>query len=206
MKSTADGGGVGIAAQSAGATMLDVLTPGSALAVLAEIAGAIGADEVVAEVRDLAERIAEGRFYVTCVGQFKRGKSTLLNALIGESILPTGVAPVTSVVTVVRYGQRPSAQVRLAGSGWSPIDSATLADYVTEERNPGNEKGVEAVEVHIPSPLLGTGMCLVDTPGIGSVFASGSVATRKFVPHIDARQSRARSSRWSRRWASTSRR
>jgi GTP-binding protein EngB required for normal cell division len=166
--------------------MLDVLTPGSALAVLADVAAALGADELVAEVRDLAERIAEGRFYVTCVGQFKRGKSTLLNALIGESILPTGVAPVTSVVTVVRYDRRPSARVRLMDHGWRPIDSATLADYVTEERNPKNGKGVEAVEVRVPSPLLETGMCLVDTPGIGSVFASGSLATREFVPHIDA--------------------
>jgi GTP-binding protein EngB required for normal cell division len=166
--------------------MLDALTPGSALAVLADVAAALGADEIDAEVRDLAERIAEGRFYVTCVGQFKRGKSTLLNALIGESILPTGVAPVTSVVTIVRYDGRPSAQVRLMDHGWRPIDPAALADYVTEARNQRNEKGVEAVEVRVPSPLLGTGMCLVDTPGIGSVFASGSLATHKFVPHIDA--------------------
>jgi GTPase Era involved in 16S rRNA processing len=185
MKTVTDGGPGGIATATAGATPLDAI-PGSALAVLADVAAAVGADEIVAEVRDLAERIAEGRFYVTCVGQFKRGKSTLLNALIGESILPTGVAPVTSVVTVVRYDRQPSTQVRLVDHGWRPIDSATLADYVTEERNPKNEKGVEVVEVRVPSPLLETGMCLVDTPGIGSVFASGSLATRKFVPHIDA--------------------
>jgi len=67
------------------------------------------------------ERLAEGRFYVACVGQFKRGKSTLINALVGHAVLPAGVAPVTSVVTVVRYGSEPRARVRLANQAWQPI-------------------------------------------------------------------------------------
>ena len=165
---------------------LDALRPGSALSVLAEVAAAIGADEIVQETQDLAARVAEGRFYLTCVGQFKRGKSTLLNALVGDPVLPTGVAPVTSVVTVLRFGRKKSAQVRLAHEGWRAIDPATLAEYVTEAGNPGNAKHADAVEVSLPSPLLEDGMCLVDTPGIGSVYESGSLATRQFVPHIDA--------------------
>jgi hypothetical protein len=54
----------------------------------------------------LAERLRDGRFHVVCVGQFKRGRSTLINALVGEDALPTGVVPVTSVVTVLRHGER----------------------------------------------------------------------------------------------------
>ncbi len=62
---------------------------------LAAIAEELGATEVVANAAALAERIAAQRFYVACVGQFKRGKSMLLNALAGTSALPVGVVPVT---------------------------------------------------------------------------------------------------------------
>ncbi len=158
----------------------------SPLDALARLAVEAGAEDIAADAGALAERVGEGRFYIACVGQFKRGKSTLLNALIGEPILPTGVVPVTAVVTVLRHGSRRGARVRFAGNRWQAIDPASIAEYVSEERNPENEKGVAAVEVFVPSPLLASGMCLVDTPGIGSVFAGNAAATRAFVPHIDA--------------------
>jgi GTP-binding protein EngB required for normal cell division len=132
----------------------------------------------------LAERIVEGRFYVACVGQFKRGKSTLLNALLGQDLLPTGVVPVTSVVTIVRYGA-PHAVIQF-GDRTEDAALAVLSAYVTEDANPENAKGVVAVAAFVPSPLLASGMCLVDTPGIGSVFRDNTEATKEFVPHIDA--------------------
>ena len=61
-----------------------------------------------------------------------------------------------------------------------------LAQYVSEELNPENKKRVEGVEVFLPSRLLASGMCLVDTPGIGSVFAGNTETTRDFIPQIDA--------------------
>ena len=61
-----------------------------------------------------------------------------------------------------------------------------LKEYVTEEHNPENQKGVDGAEVFIPSPLLSTGMCFVDTPGLGSVFTGNTAATHAFIPHIDA--------------------
>jgi GTP-binding protein EngB required for normal cell division len=153
---------------------------------LARLAAAAGAERIAGEAEALAERVAEGRFYVACLGQFKRGKSSLLNALVGESVLPVGVIPITSVVTVIRYGRTRAARVRLAADDWQTIDIGALGAYVTETENPENTKGVQGVEVLVPSPLLASGMCLVDTPGIGSVFAGNTEATRAFVPHIDA--------------------
>jgi hypothetical protein len=153
---------------------------------LAEIAESFGAEHVAADARSLAERVAEGRFYVACVGQFKRGKSTLLDALLGEPVLPTGIVPVTAVPTVVRYGERRSARIRVAAGGWMAVPLAEIEEYVSEERNPENTKHIAGVEVFIPSPLLATGMCFVDTPGLGSVFAGNTAATRDFIPHIDA--------------------
>ena len=71
--------------------------------------------------------------------------------------------------------------------GTSYRASSELAvPYVSEEQNPANEKGVSVVEVFVPNSLLASGMCLVDTPGIGSVITANTEATRAFVPHIDA--------------------
>ncbi|MFB3916349.1 MAG: dynamin family protein [Terriglobales bacterium] len=153
---------------------------------LAELAESFGAERLVADARALAERIAEGRFFVACVGQFKRGKSTLQNALVDADILPTGIVPVTTVPTVVRYGDRPSARVQTGSGSWAPITLTDVQQYVSEEYNPENAKGVTGVEVFVPSPLLASGMCFVDTPGLGSVFAGNTAATQEFIPHIDA--------------------
>lgn len=156
-----------------------------ALLALSELAHEIGAEVLADEARSLASRLSEGRFYVAFLGQFKRGKSSLINTLVGAPVLPVGTAPVTSVVTVVRYGET-SARVRLADATWHTIRWEELPDYATEALNPGNTKGVRAIEVFLPSPLLKEGMCLVDTPGLGSVFDANTEATREFVPHVDA--------------------
>lgn len=157
-----------------------------ALAGLQQVATGIGATEIAEDIRVLAARLAKGLFYVACVGQFKRGKSTLLNALVGDALLPTGVAPVTAVITVVRYGDARNAVVRFDDGRFESIEASTVADYVTEERNPENRKRVRVVEVSTPSELLASGMCLVDTPGLGSIFRQNTETTRAFLPHIDA--------------------
>lgn len=158
---------------------------GEALEDLRTLATEGQAAVIADDAQHLIERIREGRFFVACLGQFKRGKSTLINALLDEPILPCGVAPVTSVVTVVRYGAR-RARVRIGTSSWHEIPITDIGQYVSESANPQNRKNVSGVEVFIPSPFLERGLCLVDTPGIGSVFAGNTAETRAFVPHIDA--------------------
>jgi len=152
---------------------------------LADIAAALRESSTAEEIRRLVSRINEGRFFVACVGQFKRGKSTLLDALVGEDILPTGVVPVTTVPTVLRYGAQRVARVLIDGN-WRTIRPEELGQYVSEELNPQNKKRVEGVEVFLTTPLLASGMCLVDTPGIGSVFSNNTAATNDFIPQIDA--------------------
>jgi ribosome biogenesis GTPase A len=153
---------------------------------LADLAQELGAEPQAEEARELAVRVSEGRFYVACVGQFKRGKSTLLNALAGHAVLPTGFVPVTAAPTVIRYGDEPHARIRMRDGAWREIDLLKLKEYVTEEFNPENRKAVDGAEVFVPSPLLSSGMCFVDTPGLGSVFTGNTATTQAFIPHIDA--------------------
>ncbi|MBI3983411.1 MAG: dynamin family protein [Gemmatimonadetes bacterium] len=151
---------------------------------LAHLARNAGYPEIAAEAEELAHRTAAGRFFVACVGEFKRGKTTLINALLGTSILPTGVPPVTAVPTIVRYGE-PAARVYRPGA-WSAINPSDIASYVTQERNPDNTRGIAGIEVYLLHPLLRDGLCLVDTPGLGSVFEANTATTREFLPHVDA--------------------
>jgi predicted GTPase len=153
---------------------------------LGRLAEELGAEPVAEEARELAARVSEGRFYVACVGQFKRGKSTLLNALVGHEVVPTGYVPVTAVPTVIRFGDELRARVRMRDGAWRGVDLSDLKEYVTEELNPENKKAVDGAEVFVPSPLLSSGMCFVDTPGLGSVFTGNTATTQAFIPHIDA--------------------
>jgi len=153
---------------------------------LANLAQELGAEPVAEEAHELAARVSEGRFYVACVGQFKRGKSTLLNALVGHEVVPTGFIPVTAVPTVIRFGDALHARIRMRDGSWQDVAMPDLKEYVTEELNPENKKAVDGAEVFVPSPLLSSGMCFVDTPGLGSVFTGNTATTQAFIPHIDA--------------------
>jgi ribosome biogenesis GTPase A len=153
---------------------------------LAGMGEELGAPYIAEDGRALAARVSEGRFYLACIGQFKRGKSTLINALIGEPVLPVGFIPVTAVPTVIRYGANKKARIKFRDGAWQQIAIGDLDQHVSEEHNPENAKGVEGAEVYVPSALLSAGMCLVDTPGLGSVFTGNTATTQAFIPHIDA--------------------
>jgi predicted GTPase len=153
---------------------------------LAELAEELGSRRIADEARNLANRISEGRFYVACIGQFKRGKSTLINALIGDPVLPVGFIPVTAVPTVIRFGDQRRARIQVGEGSWQDVSVSDLNQFVSEECNPENTKGIRGVEVFVPSSLLAGGMCFVDTPGLGSVFTGNTAATHAFIPHVDA--------------------
>lgn len=139
----------------------------SALAFAAAVSG--GHDDIGERARRVAERLAMGRLHLAVLGEFKRGKSTFLNALVGRPVLPTGVVPVTAVATFVVSGD-PAVTITYLDGSTQPLGTQEdLADYVSEERNPGNVRQVREVEVRVPSALLSSGLVLVDTPGIGSV-------------------------------------
>jgi small GTP-binding protein len=137
-------------------------------------------------LEDARQRIEQDRFNLAVVGEFKRGKSSLVNALLGREIMPTGVIPLTSVVTMVRAGSPERLVVRYANGREQPQPIDALSEYVTETHNPTNSLGVEAVTVELEHELLRTGLQLIDTPGIGSIHSHNTEAARASLPHQDA--------------------
>jgi ribosome biogenesis GTPase A len=131
-------------------------------------------------------RVVEGRFNLVVLGEFKRGKSTLINALLERDLLPTGVVPLTSVVTVIGSGERERLTVRYADGREEEQPVRGLAEYVTEARNPGNRLGVELARLELDHELLRGGLELVDTPGIGSIHSHNTEVARGFLPRVDA--------------------
>ncbi len=162
------------------------------VATLAPLEG--GFSPIVERLIRLRSRVEEDRFQLAVLGQFKRGKSTLLNALLGEEILPTSVLPLTAIPTHISWGKRRKATVFFQDGhppAYMEADDPTaikdfLAHYVTERENPENRRGVSHVEVTHPAPILARGVVLIDTPGIGSTFRHNTSTTLSFLPQCDA--------------------
>ena len=158
--------------------------------------GELGENYVVycSELSYLQQRLVEGRFHLAVLGQFKRGKSTLLNALLGDDLLPTDILPVTAIPTFIHHDNRISGQVHFF-SDLEPISftategrslSEFLRDYVTESGNPRNQRQVERVEIGHPAELLKQGVVLIDTPGIGSTLKHNTEVAHQILPQCDA--------------------
>jgi small GTP-binding protein len=152
-----------------------------------EAAGAVGDCPAARTCDRLLARLAEDRFELVVLGQFTRGKSTLINAILGTEILPTGTLPLTSVVTALRHGERPRALIRRAGHLYpEEVPVSRLGEFLTEKGNPGNAKGVLGVDVEVPAPFLRRGLRLVDTPGVGSIHERNTGMTYAYLPEVDA--------------------
>ena len=156
----------------------------------------LGADFIADKDRllSLRSRLEQGRFHLAVLGQFKRGKSTLLNAFLGQKLLPTSVVPLTAIPTFLEYG--PDVRIRVRYQDEKPVKEFTgksieeaitiLQGFVTEEGNPKNRLGVMQVEILHPAPILEHGVVLIDTPGIGSTFTHNTESTLNFLPQCDA--------------------
>jgi hypothetical protein len=160
-------------------------TDGALAAALDELA-VQGTDQDREQIAALRDRLDAARLRVLVAGEVKRGKSTLINALLGRAVLPAGVTPLTAVATTVRYGDDPHAEVRFADGHEEKQPLTALPELVTERGNPGNRRHIAAVTVYLDAPVLAGGVELVDTPGTGSVFAWDTAAAHEALDIMDA--------------------
>jgi len=153
------------------------------------------------------KRLLDPSFHVFVVGEFKQGKSSLVNALLNAPVCPVDDDIATSAPTAVRYDEEPKAAVLFrppeadnASASPAPggdaderpepiredIPIEKVAEFVTEAANPVNERRVQSVEVAIPRKLLADGLVIVDTPGVGGLGSAHSAATIGALPLADA--------------------
>ncbi|MGF2948821.1 dynamin family protein [Microbacterium alcoholitolerans] len=148
-----------------------------------DLAASAGRQDLAVRLANTRERLGDPSIRVIVVGEFKQGKSKLINALVNAPACPVDDDIATSVPTTVGYADTPSAWVieRPAEAGAEPlrreIPIDRLADFVSERGNPGNERGVLAAEVLLPREILRGGLKLVDSPGVGGLDSSNSLAT-----------------------------
>ncbi len=133
----------------------------------------------------LQDRLDAARLRVLVAGEAKRGKSTLINALLGRDVLPSGVTPLTAVATTVRFGREPRAEVLFLDGHEQKYPLTALPDLVTELGNPRNRRRIAGVTVYLDEPLLAAGVELVDTPGTGSVFEWDTETAHQVLQSMD---------------------
>ncbi len=147
--------------------------------------------EILGRLNLLRTRLDQGLLRVAVLGQFKRGKSTLLNALLGAPVLPTGVTPVTAIPTFIKAGPRATARITFQ-DGKEPFLTTiegeipgVLERYISEVKNPHNRLNVESVEIEVPSEFLDQGIILIDTPGVGSTFVHNTRTAEAVLVECD---------------------
>ncbi|MBV8932806.1 MAG: dynamin family protein, partial [Kutzneria sp.] len=129
---------------------------------------------------------------VLVVGEFKQGKSQLINAVVNAPVCPVDDDIATTVPTIVRHAQEPGVTlVRESddGEGHAERRQASIdriADHVSDWGNPSNRQRLSYVEVGIPRSILATGLTLVDTPGVGGLGSMHGAATMAVLPTADA--------------------
>ena len=144
--------------------------------------GALGLSQPIQDLKKTASDLANGTYRLMVMGDMKRGKSTLLNALLGENLLPSDVNPCTALLTILRYGPSKRVILHFKNPDREPevIDiEAFRQTYVIDptESKRLEEQGTEAfpdmshVIVEYPLPLLKQGIELVDTPGLNDTEA-----------------------------------
>ena len=134
----------------------------------------------------LLDRLDAARLRVLVAGEAKRGKSTLINALLDRDVLPSGVTPLTALATTVQYGDDPRAEVLYLDGHEEKQPLTALVELVTERGNPRNRRRIAGVTVYLPAPVLAGGVELVDTPGTGSVFEWDTETAYEALQSMDA--------------------
>lgn len=133
----------------------------------------------------LIDKLNTKSITLSVIGQFKRGKSTLSNCILGKSFMPVGIVPITSAVTKVVYGDE-DAKVYFENGEIKPVAIKQLSEYISEQKNSNNELGVKEVVIQTKSDFLSKGICYVDTPGVGSFHKNNTDVAYDYMKESDA--------------------
>ncbi|WNS46311.1 dynamin family protein [Paenibacillus sp. MMS20-IR301] len=139
----------------------------------------------VRELEQLQESIEENFCTVVVLGEFKRGKSTFINGLLGEALLPADVTPTTATLNAIHYGEERSLTVHMQDG------SSELRELSRENIDAFSAEGAEIpdkiryLRMTLPLEMLESKIMLVDTPGVNDLNQQRVEVTYQFVPRAD---------------------
>jgi hypothetical protein len=165
----------------------ELIRTAAELSTVATAADAIGHPELAQTVRERLEHLASGAFVLAIVGEFKRGKSTLANALLGAEIMPSDVLPTTAAVNRVVYGRTPQASLRFRDGNEQTVPIERLHEFVTklDDESATRAAALEEAVVAFPTQLCRQNVELLDTPGLGDE-AAMTERTTEAIARVDA--------------------
>ena len=152
---------------------------------LAILAGDRGRDDLVARLRELTDRLRDPATTVVVVGEFKQGKSSLVNALLGTDVCAVDDAMATAVPTFVRHASAPTVSA-MFGQRLEHRAPGEVAALTREHEGGAPSPRPTSVVVGVPSDVLADGLVLVDTPGLGGLDSRTGALTLGAVARADA--------------------
>lgn len=162
----------------------------AAVSELSNLAKETGRTSFIERLGKSAEALGDTTVRVVVVGQFKQGKSALVNALVSAPVCPVDDLVATAIPTVVRWGETPSAAIITEFAETervvrAEVDMDRLRQHVTELAGEAGLVGALRAEVALPRRILADGLTIIDTPGVGSGRARSST-NLLLLPHADA--------------------
>ncbi|MEA3511076.1 MAG: dynamin family protein [Actinomycetota bacterium] len=150
---------------------------------------ALGRDDLAQRLHHALARLDEPSTVLYVAGEYKQGKSLLVNALVGDDACPVDDDLSTSTITWIDHHDPPVASIRRRDRGTTVDEAIPLDDvwkYASERGNPGNRRNVDVVHIGLPSRVLATGLTFIDSPGAGALRGGAAQAAISFLPYADA--------------------
>jgi GTP-binding protein EngB required for normal cell division len=158
---------------------------------LIELGKAVYITDFGSKLNILNSNYKKGIFRIVVIGEIKKGKSSFVNALLGQKgLLPVQDDIATSTVYKIIYGKEPKIRLYLKDKSGKitvqTISEDQVSEYGTEDGNPDNIKGVEFIGIQSPNPLIKNGLVIIDTPGLGGIIKKHKDITWRYIPNADA--------------------
>lgn len=152
---------------------------------LGDVAQNCGLQSLAREVfQERLPSLDRGKVTLVVLGEFNHGKSTVVNALLGDDVLPVGITPTTAVITHLVYGDEPTVTIKPPHDEDSyEINYEKMETAVRESGEEGHEP--EYVEIAYPNDVLANSLVLVDTPGVNDISRQKVEITYGYVPRAD---------------------
>lgn len=139
------------------------------------------------KLTELQQDIKNDFFVVVVLGEFKRGKSTFINALIGNDLLPTDVLPETATINALIYNEKPELEIIMQDGSVErgQVERSFLERFSAKNQTDECSK-IKYLKIGYPFKLLNNNVVIVDTPGVSDLNEQRCDVTYNFIPKANA--------------------